>query len=149
MPNKLFIMIGRGLTPSEFEKHIGSKAPDNLILLGEPSREDAIDAFAACRVFVLTSANETFGIVLLEAMASCKPVVAANHLGPKEIILDGETGALFEPDSLESLRDKALFAWSRASSLGKAGRELVERRYDWRQIILKIEEVYASLHWHI
>ncbi len=76
-------------------------------------------------------------------MASSKPVVAANHLGPKEIIQDGKTGLLFEKDNLESLVRAAELAWN-DPSLGLAGRELVVKEYDWNKIVPRIEEVYCS-----
>jgi len=142
-PRRRFIMVGRGLTREKFQEYSQQRLPENLILIGEPERKDVIDAFDACRVFVLPSSNETFGIVILEAMASCKPVVAADHLGPSEIIKDGKIGFLFKPDNLESLVLKADIAWN-SSWIGMAAREEVEKNYDWKNIVPKIEEVYES-----
>lgn len=48
---------------------------------------------------------EPFGMVVIEAMLSEKPVVASNHGGPTEIVLPNETGFLFEPNSKESLAE--------------------------------------------
>lgn len=48
---------------------------------------------------------EPFGMVVIEAMLSEKPVVASNHGGPTEIVLPNETGFLFEPNNKESLAE--------------------------------------------
>ena len=76
-------------------------------------------------------------------MASGKPVVAANHLGPSEIISDDENGFLFEPDNLESLVQKAEIAWN-SKEIGLAGRIKVIEKYDWKNIVPEIEKIYAE-----
>ncbi|MES2545374.1 MAG: glycosyltransferase family 4 protein [Bacteroidota bacterium] len=49
---------------------------------------------------------EPFGLVVIEAMLAKKPVVASNHGGPTEIVINNETGFLFEPNKEESLANK-------------------------------------------
>ncbi len=60
-------------------------------------REDARAAIAAADVFVLPSLEEPFGLVLLEAMALRRPIVATAVGGPLEIVADGVTGRLVPP----------------------------------------------------
>jgi phosphatidylinositol alpha-mannosyltransferase len=143
-PKRKFVMIGRALTETGLSKYLGRSLPRNLICLGEPEREDVVNAFDASRVVILTSTNETFGIVLLEGMASKKPVIGANNLGPKEIIDHRKTGFLFESENLESLIKHAELAWY-ANDIGLAAREKVENYYDWKYIIPQIEEVYDKM----
>lgn len=52
---------------------------------------------AASLALLYTPVNEHFGIVPLEAMAACKPVIACNSGGPRESIIHGKTGFLCEP----------------------------------------------------
>ena len=141
LPQRKFVMVGRGLTKDNLKRYYGKEIPKNVICIGEPERNDVVNAFDASKVFILPSANETFGIVILEAMASKKPVIAANNLGPSEIIKDGKTGFLFEPDNLESLIRKAEVAWT-AKDVGLAGRAEVEEKYNWRKIIKQVDAIY-------
>ena len=58
---------------------------------------------SAADVFALASVREQFGLVLVEAMACAVPPIAVDRFGPGEIIADGETGWLVEPDDVGSL----------------------------------------------
>ncbi len=143
LPKRKFVMVGRGITNEGLALYFGKDVPRNVICIGEPNREDVVNAFEASRSFILPSSNETFGIVILEAMVSGKPVVAANNLGPSEIIRDGKNGFLFEPDNLESLIQKAEIAWA-DMEIGITARAEVREKYDWKKIVPEIEEVYKK-----
>jgi sugar transferase (PEP-CTERM/EpsH1 system associated) len=67
------------------------------------ARNDIPDLLRAMDVFVLPSVNEGISNTILEAMASAVPVVAARVGGNPELVADGETGALYEPGSDDSL----------------------------------------------
>lgn len=62
--------------------------------------------FEIMDIFVLPTDKESFGYVLIEAMAKGKPVLATNQGGPKEIIENGRNGFLFEPKSINDLSEK-------------------------------------------
>jgi glycosyltransferase involved in cell wall biosynthesis len=61
--------------------------------------EELAAAYASADVFVMPSRTETLGLVVLEAMSSGLPVVAARAGGIPEMIVDGKTGALFDTES--------------------------------------------------
>jgi glycosyltransferase involved in cell wall biosynthesis len=67
--------------------------------VGYRKGDDLADHYAAADLFAFASVTETFGNVVLEAMASGLPVVAIRAGGPGEIVRDGETGALIGPDA--------------------------------------------------
>jgi glycosyltransferase involved in cell wall biosynthesis len=67
---------------------------------------------------------EAFGRVVAEAQAMGRPTVAVNHGGGPEIILDGETGWLFEPGNTIDLTDKIKLALD----LNKRDREIMAQR---------------------
>lgn len=74
--------------------------------LGRKTGEDLARLLAAADVFVFPSLTDTFGIVLIEAMACGVPVAAFPVTGPKDVVLHGETGWLDE--GLDKAVEKAL-----------------------------------------
>jgi len=99
-----------------------------------PFTNDVPRLMAALDVFTLPSFSETFGLVVVEAMAMEKPVIATNAGGVPEIITDGTAGLLVEARDehslgaaiLRVLGDEAL-----ARTLARAGREEALRRFDF------------------
>lgn len=68
-------------------------------MLGSLSDTDLACLYTKCDVFVLPSRFEGFGLTLLEAMSFGKPVVATNVGGIPEVVEDGRSGILVDPDS--------------------------------------------------
>jgi hypothetical protein len=70
--------------------------------------EKLAEAYASADVFLHCSVTETFGLVVLESMASGVPVVARDEGGPSDIVRDGETGYLTPPDDMGAFVDKVM-----------------------------------------
>ena len=92
--------------------------------------------------------SESFGIVLLEAMAAGKPVIGADIPGYRDVIEDGETGILVPPGNTGVLAD-AMSRLARngleRSRMGENGRRRA-RGYDWTRLAARIESIYRGLH---
>lgn len=98
-PNILFVIAGEGpALPSLKQKTQALGLQRNVQFIGYLDRETQLNAcYKACDVFVFASKSETQGLVLLEAMAQSRPVVAIAELGTKSILLEGE-GVLIAPE---------------------------------------------------
>lgn len=81
-----------------------ARARENIRFLGSRSDADVVEAMQKCRAFVFAG-EEDFGIVMAEAQACGKPVIALGRGGANEIVEPGVSGILFEEDSVESLLD--------------------------------------------
>ena len=107
------------------------------------------DVHRALDVLVLASSEpEPFGLVILEAMATAKPVIATAHGGPLEICVEGETGLLVPPRDPAAMA-RAMIALiddpARARAMGEAGRRRVLARYTAERYVAAIADVYQSL----
>lgn len=99
-PGLRLAIVGDGPTRPELEQVFkGTKTVFTGFLKGVPLAK----AYAAGDLFVFPSAVETLGNVLLEAMASGLPVVAAKIGGPLDIVFPGENGLFFEPFDQDDL----------------------------------------------
>jgi glycosyltransferase involved in cell wall biosynthesis len=99
-------------------------------------------------ILVHPAINEPFGRVLIEAMAMEKPVVAYNCGGPKEIIVNNETGFLIEPFDYRALTIKTkelIDNTDLRNSFGKAGRKRVIEYFNSERYIREMEEVFNGI----
>lgn len=119
---------------------------ENVIFAG--FREDMPSVYAAMDIFVLASSAEACGRVLLEAMACAKPVIATNSGGSPEIVMDGTTGYLFEPNDALSLAKKItalLRDNDEAKRMGQAGSKRVIESFSIERNVIETEKVYFQL----
>ena len=91
---------------------------------------------------------EGFGISLLEAQASGKPVVAGRAGGIVDAVADGETGLLVDPTDVAAAA--AAFASlltepSRSAAMGRAGRRAVESYLNWNRVVADLGEIASQL----
>ena len=96
---------------------------------------------------VETKVPELLGQTLLEAMACGAPVICTKVASLPEIVEDGETGFVVEPGDLGALG--ARLSWiaahpTEAAALGAAGRRAVLDRFQWRQVVRRCLDAYAS-----
>ena len=104
--------------------------------------------FWADVVVVPSTKPEPFGLVAIEAMAAGRSVIAANHGGLPEIVVDGVTGSLVVPGSVESLA-AAIVSYiedpARVTTEGDAGRERFANQFEESHYMLKITNIIAEL----
>jgi glycosyltransferase involved in cell wall biosynthesis len=122
---------------------------DNVILKKSLPRNQLKKYYQKANVFTCPSLyGESFGIVVLEAMASCTPVVASNQGGIKEIIRNGKTGLLVKKADIKDLTDKILLLLNDqklSEEISKNALEEIKMNYDWEVVGGKIENVYLNL----
>jgi len=95
---------------------------DEVQLVGHLSHQQLDARYAAADLVVLTSHSEGIPLVLMEAMAHGKPVLAPAITGIPELVLDGENGFLYRPGSLEDFVARVELVYHSQSALGPLGR---------------------------
>jgi glycosyltransferase involved in cell wall biosynthesis len=119
---------------------------ENVHFLGR--RSDIANILDSSICLVHPSILEGFGMVLLEAMARRKPVIGVRHWAIPEVVKDGETGIIVEPDNPELLAEamlKILHSPQMAREMGEKGRERLERYFTARKMGEEYWKFFRSL----
>jgi glycosyltransferase involved in cell wall biosynthesis len=144
------MIIGEG----ELKKHYINRAKeygisDKVIFTGGVSDADLPKCYACADMLVLPSTStECFGLVLTEAMASGKPVIASNLPGVRTVVDQGINGLLFQPGDVKDLTAKINYLLQNddvGKSFGREGRKKTEERYSWERIAERLESIYRTI----
>jgi glycosyltransferase involved in cell wall biosynthesis len=120
--------------------------PGRVIFMG--ARDDIDRVTNAMDVAALPSRDEGFGLTLVEAMASSKPVVATAVGGIPEVVEDGVTGLLVPPDDPQALARALQALLSNPDlriAMGQAGRRRAENLFDIKAHVHAMENIYQGL----
>lgn len=110
--------------------------------------KEAAKFMQACDVVLMTSRNETFGLVTIEAMRNGTAVIGSNSGGALEIIDDEKTGLLFESGNYEDLSlkiEKLYKDETLRKKLGIAGQKKAEELFDNKKQFKKLSEFLNKL----
>ena len=110
---------------------------DQVIFLGNQTHEQVLRLMKWCQAFVLASRAEGMPLVIAEAMACGKAVIASNVDGVPEIVHDGTTGILVPPDNPEALASGLIRLCTDPvlrETLAMRGKEWACREYNWEGI---------------
>ena len=143
-----FVIVGDGPLKSQLVSNIeSSNLSSNFTFLSRVKDSDLSALYNCADVFVLPSIQEGQGIVLLEAQASAKPVVAFNIGGVNEAVVNGETGLLTKLGSTDELAEALLKLLSDKplrEKMGANGRKFVTENFTWDLCAEKMLTVYRE-----
>lgn len=125
---------------------LSNKEHDRVHFLG--MRGDMPDVMRSIDVLVIPSRHEGMGQVTVEAMAASKPLIGARAGGIPEVIVDGETGLLFEGNDSEQLVDcvvKLVSDETMRQRMGESGRHRAEECFNRPLQMQKIVNLIESL----
>jgi alpha-1,6-mannosyltransferase len=121
------------------------RAPNVTIIPFKRDQRALARLLASCDVLVHPGDCETFGLIVLEAMACGLPVVGTNSGGVAELV-DRETGILAEPNNVDSLAGAIEAIYYRdMARMGQAARRKAAERYDWNRILPQVLGRYDLL----
>jgi glycosyltransferase involved in cell wall biosynthesis len=144
------VVAGGGELVGEFRaRAVRRGVGERVHFLGAIPHPELPDVLRACDLFLLTTEPpESFGIVLIEAMACGLPVVATDYPGVRAVVVEGATGLLArQGDSADVARCLAelhdMGAEGRAA-MGRAGRERAEREWNWPRLLDRMDDAYEQ-----
>ncbi len=144
-----FVIAGDGPEEARLKQmSVDLKVDDMVLFLGEVLGEDIPGLISQCEFFLLPSRSEPFGIVLLEAMTFGKAIVATNVGGIPEFVTTGHNGVLVpscDVGALASEIEHMLADKELRSRLGACGLRLVEQQYDYRNLVVRYEQLFEKV----
>jgi len=147
---QLVVCAGQPDTP-ELEAEVSSLVRDLDRVIWIPKmleKREVIQLLTHAVAFACPSLYEPLGIVNLEAMACGTAVVASRTGGIPEVVADGETGLLVEPDdpaALAAALNVLLRDPDRARAMGQAGRARAEAEFSWTAVAAQTADLYAKV----
>ena len=149
-PEARLVVVGRG-RPLEGYRRFAARqgwSPKDVVFAGYVSDEDLPRYYQACDVFCApNTGQESFGIVLLEAMAAGAPIVASDIPGYRDVLSDGEQGLLVEPKNSGALADAVSRLLSNPelrATMRRAGQDKA-RAYDWPRVATQVLDYYFEV----
>lgn len=145
-PDARFIIVGAGdWEDSPYRAYIERHGLRDIHIAGYVSEEDKARYLRSAHVFCAPAIQgESFGIVLLEAMAAGLPVVASEIVGYRDVVTDGQEGLLVPPRDPGAVADAVCTILQNpalAAAMGEAGIETAAQ-YSWEHIAEQIIDLY-------
>jgi glycosyltransferase involved in cell wall biosynthesis len=153
--NVKFTIIGNDTNTAplhgSYKKHLlkalDKKYHKNVHFIGFVSDNELKGYYRNCDIFVAPSLYESFGLIFIEAMAWRKPVIGCKVGGIPEVIEDGITGFLIQPDDERELAEKIILLQDEKirRKLGESARESVKNNFSIEKMVINSHSVYNSV----
>lgn len=147
-PDVHLVVVGEGPERAEDERFAAMLAPGAVSFVGPVVDAELPGYFQGADVFVSpATGGESFGIVLLEAMAAGKPIVASAIEGYAGLLVKDEAGLLVpprDPEALAAALTRVLDDDKLRDQLGNSA-ETAARKYDWLALARRIETLYRRI----
>ena len=145
LPDLRLIVVGPGNPDKDSYQVLGSRNLQDVEFVGRVPYDDLPRYYASADIFCSPATGaESFGIVLLEAMAAGKPVVASDIEGYRGVLTEGQDGLLFHNKNIESLAS-SLESLVRnpelRQAMGQRGRATAEK-HRWPLVARRVEQYY-------
>jgi len=147
-PQARFIFVGDGDMKNHLTnrvQHLGVSHATRFT--GFLHEDEKIGLLKSCDAVCVPSRNEPFGIIVLEAWAAGKPVIAIHGTGAGEIVWHDVTGLKVYgyPNSI-AWGVKSIFSnFDKAREMGKNGRQAAEKEFNWDKIARETLNVYQEV----
>jgi N-acetyl-alpha-D-glucosaminyl L-malate synthase BshA len=142
-----FVLVGDGPVRTDLERQVADYGlTDEVVIVGE--QHELVPWLSIADLFLLPSAQESFGLAALEAMACEVPVVASNVGGLPEIIEDGVTGFVCPPDAVDVMAARGIALLTDPalqSSIARNAAEVVRSRYCTDLVVPLYEMQYRDV----
>lgn len=148
-PRIRFLLVGDGILRESLEKEIASMGLKNhFIFTGLVPPHEIPDLIGAMDMLMHVSLREGLARALPQALLAGKPVISYDIDGAKEVVIEGQTGILLPPKSIQPLGDAILKLANDAdlrTRLGLQGRLLCQERFGHQSMTKQIRRLYQQI----
>lgn len=150
VPDVRLVVVGDGPLAGAYRRAVGPELRDSVVFVGRVPPGSLLMAsyYRSAECFCAPSTGgETFGIVLLESMASGRPVVASDIDGYREVVEHGVEGYLCPPEDERALARAIISVLTDPAAcrrMGDAGRSKA-LQYSWEAVGASVERYYCEL----
>lgn len=150
-PDKILklMLVGGGSLEAKFKQMINKlNLEDSTIFTGHIPFNKVVDYHNKLSIAVYVSTVESFGVSVLESSSCEIPVIVSNLGGLPEVVEDGITGIIVEPQNVKAIAEaieKLVLDKDLRKQYGQQGREMVINKYDWNKNVNTMIEIYHEL----
>ncbi len=151
--NMVLLVVGGGYAQHTYERQAKElEVEDRVIFAGSKSPDNDLPYYYNLADFLVlpSTHSESFGLVVLEAMASGIPAIVSSLPGPSQLIENGTDGLIVRVGHVEDLKDKIQSLARQKDlrdSMGAAARKKVANTYTWEKIGEQLEQ--TLLNWTV
>ena len=141
------LVVGRGNVRKYQRMGDNLGIGDRIVFTGTLEREELTRMYGAADFFCMLSEFDTFGLTVLEAMASSLPVVVSTHVGAKDLVENGKTGFIVEHPEDSAGTAGILGRMLDENQREKMAKEALRtaRAHDWEAAAQRISSIYEKL----
>jgi glycosyltransferase involved in cell wall biosynthesis len=147
----VLVIVGGGYCEADYKQQVKDKGLHERVIFAGPQSPDYNLPlyYNLCDFLVLPSTySESFGLVVLEAMASGKPAIVSSLPGPSQLIHNGTDGLVVKTGDREDLKKKIEYLAANTQlcqDMGRAGRDKVVKKYSWSTISEHLEKIFVRM----
>ena len=146
IPNVYLLLIGEGSLREELCSHAGNLGISDRV---EIHSGDSLDYYHVFDLFILPSFAEGLSIALLEAMSAWVPVVTTyQRAKAHDVIVDGESGRLFDPynlDMLVNIVNDLFHDEKKRDRFAQSAYGLIQRRFSYKDMVKKYSDLFEKM----
>lgn len=148
LENVNLIFVGTGEEENNLKNYVDSNKLNDVYFLGFLNQSELPKAFAISDIFVLPSVNETWGLIINEAMCAGLPVIVSDVVGAvPDLLKEGINGYSFQAGNVEQLAEKLYLILSNDElriSMGKKSREIISN-WSYNECIQGIQQALKTI----
>lgn len=147
----VLLVVGGGYGESEYKKQARERGVEERVIFAGPKSpdKDLPDYFNLGDFLVLPSLHsESFGLVVLEAMASGMPAIVSELPGPSQLVENGKNGLRVKVGDVDDLKNSIEYLSSEKElreRMGEEARKMVVERYNWETIGERLESALENI----